>query len=118
MVPYTNLPYTEKHKDTEPSPPKQAHVQDLKTTNQPVPRNSHSFRCAGTERNVPNQTAQGNKQTAAARCVRFPGITLPNKENNDPSLLVNQFKSERITLSFKVVLLFNNGKNNRNDPRP
>lgn len=47
---------------------KQAHAQDLKTTNQPAPRNSHSFRRQelNSFRNVPNQTAPGNKQTAAA----------------------------------------------------
>ena len=50
MAPYIRLPCMEEHKYTERSPPNtEAHVQVLKTTNQPVPRNSRSFRCAGTE---------------------------------------------------------------------
>lgn len=67
------------------SPPKtEAYVQVLKTTNQPVSRNSHSFRCTGTERlqncSKSNGTGLKNKQQQLT-CMMFPGITLPNKEN-------------------------------------
>lgn len=72
-------------KRTQLSPQNTGARPGLKTTNQPVLRNSHSFISVGTARLHPVFQAKlcrvKNKHGELA-CMMFPGITLPSNENN------------------------------------